>query len=185
MVIEFVQSPDRETRYAIPRVPTAAFYETENAMFAFIDAFLLGTVSGLRAFLGLAFVSWAARLGYLRLDHTWLAFLGFAFTPYILSLMAVAEFVIDQLPKTPSRLILPQFIPRIVTGALCGLAVGLSLSQVVAGALFGILGSIVGTLGGAKARSFGAKLFGRDLPAALTEDAIAIGVAVSAITLLP
>lgn len=154
-------------------------------MLAFIDAFLLGTVSGLRAFLGLAVVSWAARLGYLHVDHTWLAFLGFAFTPYILSLMAVGELVIDQLPKTPSRLILPQFIPRIVTGALCGLAVGLSISQVVAGALFGILGSIVGTLGGARARSFAANLFGRDLPAAMIEDAVAISVAVSAVTLLP
>jgi len=154
-------------------------------MFAYIDVFLLGTVSGLRAFLGLAAVSWAARLGYVNLDHTWLAFLGFAFTPYILSAMAIGELVNDKFPKTPSRLIPAQFITRIVTGALCGLAVGLSISQVVAGALFGILGSVAGTLGGAKARAFGAKLLGRDLPAALIEDAVGISIAVSTIALLP
>jgi uncharacterized membrane protein len=171
---------------AQPRVSEpAVFYGMENVMFAFIDAFLLGTVSGLRAFLGLAFVSWAARLCYLHLGLTWLAFLGFAFTPYILSAMAIGELVVDQLPKTPSRLIPPQFITRIVTGALCGLAVGLSLGQVIAGVLFGLIGGVVGTLGGARARSLAARFFGRDLPAALIEDAVGIGIAVSAIALLP
>ena len=46
-----------------------------------ISAFLLGTAFGLRAFLGLAIVSWAVRLGYVHLDHTWLAFLRFSVTP--------------------------------------------------------------------------------------------------------
>src|ERR1700738_1818110 len=49
-------------------------------MLIFIDAFLIGTASGLRALISLAAVSWAARYGILRLDHTWLAFLGYAFT---------------------------------------------------------------------------------------------------------
>ena len=44
-------------------------------MFILINAFLIGTASGLRALIGLAAVSWAARYGILRLDHTWLAFL--------------------------------------------------------------------------------------------------------------
>ena len=71
-------------------------------MFVFINAFLVGTASGLRALIGLAAVSWAAHLGTLPLDHTWLAFLGYAFTPYILTLMAIAELVNDKLPKTPT-----------------------------------------------------------------------------------
>jgi uncharacterized membrane protein len=154
-------------------------------MFVLINAFLLGTASGLRALLGLTVVSWAARLGYVHLDHTWLAFLGFAFTPYILSLMAIGELVNDKLPKTASRLIPPQFITRIVTGTFCGIALGFSTSHLIAGALAGAAGSVVGTLGGAKARALGAKIFGRDLPAALIEDAAAIGIAVSAIALLP
>lgn len=154
-------------------------------MFVLINAFLLGTASGLRALLGLTVVSWAARLGYIHLEHTWLAFLGFAVTPYIVSFMAVGELVNDKLPKTPSRLIPPQFITRIVTGTLCGIALGIASGHLIAGVFAAIAGSIVGTLGGAKARAFGAKLFGRDLPAALIEDLVAVGLAVSAIALLP
>lgn len=45
-------------------------------MFNFINGFLIGTVSGLRALIGLAAVSWAVRFGFLPINHTWLAFLG-------------------------------------------------------------------------------------------------------------
>lgn len=140
------------------------------------SSFLTGIASGLRALIGLAAVSWAAHLGYLHLDHTWLAFLGYAYTPYVLTFMAIGEMVNDKLPKTPSRLIPPQFITRIVTGALCGVAIGMSANQAVLGLLAGIIGSVAGTFGGAKARGFLAKLFGRDLPAALLEDLVAIGI---------
>ena len=91
--------------------------------------------------------------------------------------MALGELVNDTLPKTPSRLIPPQFITRVVTGTLCGCAIGLSAGHLVIGLFAGVVGSVAGTLGGAKARSFGAKLFHRDLPAAFLEDAAAIGIA--------
>src|SRR3984957_12945303 len=94
-------------------------------MLIFINAFLIGTASGLRSLIGLAAVSWAAHFGILPLGHTWLAFLGYTFTPYILTLMAIGELVNDKLPKTPSRLIPTQFITRIATSGLCGLAIGL------------------------------------------------------------
>src|ERR1700719_603111 len=116
------------------------------SMFIFINAFLIGTASGLRALIGLAAVSWAARYGILRLDHSWLAFLGYAFTPYILTLIAIGELVNDKLPKTPSRLIPPQFITRIVTSALCGLAIGLSGHGMIIGLVAGIIGAVAGTL---------------------------------------
>ncbi len=148
-----------------------------------VSAFLLGVTSGLRALLGLAVVSWAAHLGYLHLEHTWLAFLGYAITPYILSPMAIGELVNDKLPKTPSRLIRPQFITRVVTGSLCGVSVGLATGNLIVGLIAGLVGSVAGTLGGAKARAFGAKLIGRDLPAALVEDAIAVGLSVLAVSL--
>jgi uncharacterized membrane protein len=153
-------------------------------MFVLVSAFLAGTASGLRALAGLAVVSWAAHLGYLHLDHTWLGFLGYTFTPYILSVLAIGEMINDKLPKTPSRLIPPQFITRIVTGTLCGVAVGLSTGHMLFGLIAGAVGSVAGTLGGAKARGFGAKLLGRDLPAALIEDVVAVGLAVSAVSLL-
>lgn len=83
----------------------------------------------------------------------------------------------DKVPRTPSRLAPPGFITRIVTGALCGLATGLSRNGMILGLVAGIIGALAGILGGAKARSLLAKTFGRDLPAALFEDAIAIGFA--------
>jgi uncharacterized membrane protein len=150
-------------------------------MSIFINAFLIGTASGLRALIGVAIVSWAARLGILPLGHTWLAFLGYAFTPYILTLMAMAELVNDKLPKTPSRLIPPQFITRIVTSALSGLAIGLSGNGMISGLVAGIIGVVAGTFGGAKARRLLAKAFGRDLPAALLEDAVAFGISAFAL----
>jgi uncharacterized membrane protein len=46
----------------------------------YVLAFLIGVVAGLRALTPLAAVSCAARLVWLHLENTWLAFLGFAAT---------------------------------------------------------------------------------------------------------
>jgi len=153
-------------------------------MSVLIAAFVLGVVCGLRSMVGLAAASWAARRQQVPLEGTWLAFLGFRFTPYITSLLAVGEIINDKLPKTPSRLVPPQFAGRVVMGALTGSAIGLSQQHLIIGALSGIVGSVVGTLGGAKARAFAAKVFGRDLPAALLEDVIAIALAVAVVVIL-
>ncbi len=149
-----------------------------------ISAFVLGVVCGLRAMIGLAAASWAANSRQIPLEGTWLAILGFRFTPYITSLLAFAEVISDKLPKTPSRLVPQQFGGRVVMGALTGSAIGLSQGRLIIGALSGIVGSVVGTLAGSKARAFAAKLFGRDLPAALLEDIVAIALAVGVILTL-
>jgi uncharacterized membrane protein len=140
-------------------------------------AFLIGIVSGLRALMGLAAISWASRLHWIHLEDTKLAFLGYVATPYIVSLLALVELVTDQLPKTPSRTVPMQFTTRIVTGALCGAALGAANQVLLGGLVAGILGSLVGTLGGAKLRAVLANAFGKDMPAALLEDAVAIGLA--------
>jgi len=141
-------------------------------------AFLIGLIAGLRSMTAPAVVSWGVRLGRLHLDNTGLAFLGFAATPYILTLFAIGELVADQLPKTPSRKAPPGFIARIVTGALCGAALGLSGGSLVIGIVAGILGAVAGTLGGYEFRARLAKAFGKDTPAALIEDVIAIAGAI-------
>jgi uncharacterized membrane protein len=79
------------------------------------------------------------------------------------------------LPKTPSRKVPIQFGTRIVAGALAGAALGTPAGMLVAGLVAGAVGAVVGTLGGAAARGKLAEAFGRDLPAALLEDAVAIG----------
>ena len=138
-------------------------------------AFLIGVVAGLRSMTAPAVVSWAARLGWIHLEGTPFAFLGYAATPWIVSLLAVAELVSDQLPKTPSRKAPPGFIARIVTGGFCGAALGATAAALAGGLIAGVLGAIAGTLGGYEFRVRLARTVGADLPVALLEDAIAVG----------
>lgn len=145
-------------------------------------AFLIGVVSGLRALTAPAAVSWAARLGLLKLEGTPLAFLGFAATPYIFTVLALGELVNDKLPKTPSRKVPPQFIARVLTGALSGGAIGASAGMLWVGVVVGAIGAVAGTLGGASFRGALARAFGKDLPAALIEDAIAILLSIFIVT---
>ncbi len=122
-----------------------------------------------------AAASWAARLGWLHLENTPLAFLGFAATPYILSLFAIAELINDKLPKTPSRKALAPFTARIVTGAFSGAALGAPGGGLPGGLLAGAVGSVAGTLAGYEFRRRLVKATGgKDFPIALLEDAIAI-----------
>src|SRR3954469_12962902 len=139
-------------------------------------AFLIGVVAGLRSMTPPAAVSWAARLGWLHLENTPLAFLGFAATPYILSLFAIGELINDKLPKTPSRKALVPFTARIVTGAFSGAALGAPSGALAGGLLAGAVGGAAGTLAGYEFRSRLVKATGgKDLPIALVEDAIAVG----------
>ena len=145
----------------------------------YVLAFLIGVVAGLRAMTAPAAVSWAARLGWLNLSGTPLAFLGAAATPYIFTFLALGELVNDKLPKTGSRKSPPQFIGRILSGALCGAAIGAAAGDgLVAGLVLGILGAVAGTLGGYELRSRLTRASGgRGFPIALAEDAIAIALA--------
>ncbi|HEV7479828.1 MAG TPA: DUF4126 family protein [Roseiarcus sp.] len=137
-------------------------------------ALLAGIAAGSRTFTGPAAVSWAARLGYLNLDGSWLAFMGYAWTPWILTLLAIVEMVGDQLPSTPSRKVPMQFGARIVGGALSGATVGAAAGSWIIGLIAGVIGAVIGTFGGAEIRGYMAKAFGRDTPAAFIEDAGAI-----------
>ena len=141
-------------------------------------AFLLGVVAGLRAMTAPAVVSWFARSGALAVASTPLAFMGFKYTPIILTVLAVGELINDKLPKTPSRKAPPSFIARIVSGGLTGATIGAAGNSLVLGLVLGAIGAVAGTLGGAEARGKLAAALGRDLPAALIEDVVAIAIAV-------
>lgn len=141
----------------------------------YVLAFLIGVIAGLRSLTAPAAVSWAARLGWLHLENTSLAFMGYAATPYVFSVLAIAELISDQLPKTPSRKAPMGFLARIVMGALCGSALGAPSDAIIGGALAGVAGAIAGTLGGYEFRVRLVRATGgKDLPIALLEDAIAI-----------
>jgi len=145
---------------------------------------LIGIVAGLRTMMAPAAIAWAASCGMLALDGSWLAFMGWRFTPWILSLLAIAELVADQLPSTPSRKVPQQFGARIVSGGLTGAAIGIGTGSWVIGLVLGVAGAVIGTLGGAAARARLATAFGSDRPAALIEDAVAILGAVAIVMAL-
>jgi uncharacterized membrane protein len=120
-------------------------------------------------------VSWAARLGWLHLEDSPLAFLAYTITPYILTVLAIGELISDKLPKTPSRKTLVPFAARIAMGALCGAALGASGDALIGGIVAGALGGVAGTLGGYEFRTGLVRATGgKDLRIALIEDAIAI-----------
>ena len=150
----------------------------------YVLAFLIGVAAGLRAMTAPAAVCWAARLGWLKLQGTPLAFLGHAVTPWIFTIAAIGELINDKLPKAGSRKAPPAFIARIVMGALCGAAIGATAGALAGGLILGAIGAIVGTFGGYEFRARLARAAGRDLPIALLEDAIAIALSFWVVTRL-
>ncbi|MDQ6433977.1 DUF4126 domain-containing protein [Mesorhizobium sp. LHD-90] len=154
-------------------------------MSIYLAALLIGFVAGLRAMTAPAAVSWGALLGWLPVSESWAAFMGWRFTPWIFSILALVEFVTDQLPSTPSRKVPQQFAARLVSGAFCGAVIGTAGGSMVGGLIAGIVGAVIGTYGGAEARGRLAAAFGQDRPAALIEDAVAIVLGLVAVSVLP
>lgn len=144
---------------------------------------ILGVTAGLRAATPLAALCWGAFFGWIDLDGTWAAFAGNIITAIVLTIIAVLEYVGDQLPNTPSRKQPPSFAGRVVAGALAGAVLGLPLGAWIAGLVLGAIGAVLGTLGGFEARRRLAAAFAQDRPAAFVEDAIAIVVALLAVYL--
>ena len=138
-------------------------------------ALLIGVVAGLRAMTAPAAVAWGAHLGLIPLQGTPLAWLGGNIATWTFTVLAVLELVADQLPKTPSRKVPVQFGTRVLTGAVSGAAIGMTANVWIGGAVAGAIGAVVGTLAGADLRGRLAKAFGKDLPAALLEDLVAVG----------
>jgi uncharacterized membrane protein len=151
----------------------------------FVLPLLIGVVAGLRAMTAPAAVSWAARIGWLNLAPTSLAFLGYAFTPWVLTALALAELVTDQLPSTPSRTVPAQLGARLVSGGLSGAGIGAARGGLFIGLVAGIVGAVIGTLGGRACRARLASAFTSDRPAAFIEDAVAIVGAFLILVALP
>jgi uncharacterized membrane protein len=122
-------------------------------------AFGIGFVAGLRSMTAPAAVALA--------KHSPL--LGPLFVVF-----AFAEYVIDKLPTTPSRLRLPSIVLRPLSGALCAWF----LVGGYAAAAAGVAGAFVGAVAGAKWRGYFAQT-GKisDLPVGIVEDLVSIALA--------
>ena len=146
-----------------------------------LPSLILGITAGLRTFTAPAAASWAARSGAFPVSNTPVAFLAHSYTPAILTLLALGEYVTDTLPTTPSRKTPPQFLARLISGSLVGTAAAAGSGPLLYGLLAGAVGATAGTYGGAALRATLASSFGEDLPAALLEDALAVGLTIPAV----
>src|SRR3989442_1362494 len=150
-----------------------------NPTLVFVFALGIGIVAGLRSLTAPALVSWAAHLGWLNLSESPLAFMGTTAAVLFFSLLAVAEFVGDLLPKTPARTMPGPLIARIVMGGLSGACLCAAAGQpLLAGAALGGIGGVIGTFAGYEARKRlvnGLKV--KDAFIAIPEDLVAIGLA--------
>lgn len=138
---------------------------------------LIGTVAGLRTMTAPAAVAWGAYLGWFDISQSSLTFMESIWAVAIFTVLALVELITDQLPSTPSRKVPMQFGARIAMGALSGATIAATGGMVVIGLIAGVIGAVAGTFGGASGRAYLANRFGRDLPAALIEDAVAIALA--------
>jgi uncharacterized membrane protein len=141
----------------------------------YLLALLIGVVAGLRTMSAPTAVSLAAYLGWISLAGTPLAFLASTWAIGILGLLAVLELIADKLPTTGSRKGPVQFGARLLTAGVSGAAIGATAGLLLPGLAAGLVGAVLGTYGGSALRGRLAGAFGRDLPAALTEDVLAVG----------
>jgi uncharacterized membrane protein len=149
-----------------------------NSGLALLLAFGIGVVAGLRSLTAPAVVAWAAHLGWLNLHGSPLAFMGSLWAVAIFTLLALVEFVTDQLPTTPARTAAVPLTARIVMGALTGACLGVAGGGLLwLGALLGTIGGIAGAFGGYQARvGLVRVLHVPDFVVAIPEDLVAIGV---------
>lgn len=151
----------------------------------YLLALLIGVVAGLRAMMAPLAIALAAYLDRLDLSGSFLAFLGYQWTPVILLVAAIGELITDQLPSTPSRKVPIQFGTRILMGAITGGAIGVVAGSLWIGAIIGVIGAVIGTLGGSAGRAKLAAALGKDRPAALIEDTVGIVGAALIVLALP
>ena len=149
-----------------------------NPGLTLLMTFAVGVTAGLRTFTAPAVVAWAAHRDWLNLFGSHLAFMGSVWTVGFFTIMALVEFVVDQLPTMPARTNTVPLCGRIVMGLLAGACVGTAGgASLLLGALLGAIGAVAGAFGGYKARvGLVRRLRVPDFVIAIPEDLIAIGL---------
>ena len=144
---------------------------------------LLGVAGGLRTMMAMAVLCWFARFGLLPVAGTWAFWAAQPITAIVFTILAMGELIGDKLPQTPSRVSLLPLVARICFGGVVGAICATGLRGAPAeGAILGVLGAVVGAFGGFNLRQWMVKTKGfRDLPVALAEDAVAVGLSVLAL----
>lgn len=141
---------------------------------------VIGGVSGLRSFTGIALVTIAAQrawphLGWLHLGGTGLNFLTRPVALIVAIVLAVGELIADKLPFTPPRIQAGPLTARFVLGAFSASALAVAASMPwFLPAIIGGISAIIGAYAGYWLRRGITSRGVKDLPIALLEDATAI-----------
>jgi len=151
-----------------------------SADFILFSAFGIGVVAGMRSLTAPAVVCWAACLGWLSLEGSPLAFMGWIVTVIVFSLLGMSELMADLLLSwIPRRTAPGPLAARLLMGGLCGASLCASAGQsVVLGVLLGASGGLVGAFVSYEIRKrvvTGLNI--RDIFVAITEDVVAISLA--------
>lgn len=157
------------------------------AMLAWMIAIpALGFMTGLRSMTPMAIFCFFAWRHLMPLGHTWAFWTERPVTVIVFALFAVGELIVDKLPQCPNRTGVFPLIVRIGFGGLLGALAATALhGSLIEGVLLGALGALAGTFVGFHLRASLPKRLGiSDLPVALVEDAIAIGVSILALGII-
>lgn len=145
---------------------------------------LLGIVTGMRGMTAIAALCWAVWLGLIP-EYGWGTWIAHLVLVILFTVCALGEYVVDTLPKTPRRTALGPALVRVLIAAVVGALLAKAIDEPLAGGIIlGTLGAILGAWGGFFVRMTAARIFHRDLPAALLESASAIVIAVLALARL-
>ena len=150
-----------------------------------IAIIIIGFAAGLRSLTSPAVVAWAAHFGRLSLGASSLSFISSPITAGILTLLALGEYVADQLPNTPNRTSPPGLIARFVTGTFSAVCILAATNNSIAYGLIGGVAAIGGAFAGYQLRTrLVEKLRIKDIFVAIPEDLVAIGLALAAVHLV-
>jgi uncharacterized membrane protein len=143
---------------------------------------LLGGLTGLRTMTPMAVLCWFAYAHDLPVHRTWAFWTTRLVTAVVFTVLAVGELIGDKLPQTPNRTAPFPLLARMGFGGLVGAIAATGLhGSMIEGILLGVISAVAGTFLGfhlrqhlVKDRAFS------DLPVALVEDALAIGLSILA-----
>ncbi len=145
---------------------------------------VLGVATGMRTMTPMAALCWFAWLGLVP-ESGWAVWVGALVSAIVFTVLALGEYVGDTLPKTPMRTAAGPLVSRLVFGGVVGAAAFHAFNEPVAGGVvFGVIGALIGSYGGVRARLWLSGKIGRDLPVALLESALALGLSVGALMVM-
>lgn len=131
-----------------------------------------------------AVVAWAARLGWINLSGSPLAFMASRWAVGIFTLAALGEFVADLLPGVPARTSAFPLTARIVVGFLTGACMAVAGgASLWLGGVLGAAGAIAGAVGGYRSRTALVRtLRVADVMIAIPEDLLALGLGLALVS---